>query len=187
MENPTRRRLGQLRRTPAKSAVLVSQSPQPPRRACNGGQKPPLCTPLTMGGWPEKAAMKAEQATLDAAAPALTQARVTVWTLASQFDFDMPDNYLAWAAEGEYVTPVTVQPAHLDDIVREASVSRRTFYENFSDKSGCLIALYEAASGNALAVLRRAVPAGVVLVLAHRSWPRAPARPAVRRRAAAAP
>ena len=43
------------------------------------------------------------------------------------------------------------------DIVREASVSRRTFYENFSDKSGCLIALYEAASGNALAVLRRAI------------------------------
>ncbi|WP_291520153.1 TetR/AcrR family transcriptional regulator [Acidovorax sp.] len=43
------------------------------------------------------------------------------------------------------------------DIVREASVSRRTFYENFPDKSGCLIALYEAASGNALAVLRRAI------------------------------
>ncbi|WP_440108973.1 TetR/AcrR family transcriptional regulator [Acidovorax sp. BL-A-41-H1] len=45
----------------------------------------------------------------------------------------------------------------ISDIVREASVSRRTFYENFSDKSGCLIALYEAASGNALAVLRRAI------------------------------
>ena len=30
------------------------------------------------------------------------------------------------------------------DIVREASVSRRTFYENFADKAECLTALYEA-------------------------------------------
>ena len=43
------------------------------------------------------------------------------------------------------------------DIVREASVSRRTFYEHFADKAGCLIALYEAASGNAIAVLRAAI------------------------------
>jgi AcrR family transcriptional regulator len=40
------------------------------------------------------------------------------------------------------------------DIVREASVSRRTFYEHFSSKAQCLIALYEAASHNALKVLR---------------------------------
>jgi AcrR family transcriptional regulator len=32
------------------------------------------------------------------------------------------------------------------DVVREASVSRRTFYEHFHDKAECLIALYEAAS-----------------------------------------
>ena len=43
------------------------------------------------------------------------------------------------------------------DIVREASVSRRTFYEHFSDKAECLVALYEAASGNAIAVLRAAI------------------------------
>ncbi len=43
------------------------------------------------------------------------------------------------------------------DIVREASVSRRTFYENFADKAECLIALYEFASGNAIAVLRSAI------------------------------
>ncbi len=43
------------------------------------------------------------------------------------------------------------------DIVREASVSRRTFYENFADKAECLIALYEVASGNAIAVLRGAI------------------------------
>jgi AcrR family transcriptional regulator len=43
------------------------------------------------------------------------------------------------------------------DIVREASVSRRTFYENFPDKAECLIALYEAASGHAIAQLRSAI------------------------------
>jgi AcrR family transcriptional regulator len=36
------------------------------------------------------------------------------------------------------------------DIVREAAVSRRTFYEHFSTKTECLIALYETASRLAL-------------------------------------
>ena len=43
------------------------------------------------------------------------------------------------------------------DIVREASVSRRTFYEHFTTKAECLIALYGAASHNALKVLREAI------------------------------
>lgn len=43
------------------------------------------------------------------------------------------------------------------DIVREASVSRRTFYEHFASKAECLVALYEAASHNALKVLRDAI------------------------------
>lgn len=43
------------------------------------------------------------------------------------------------------------------DIVREAAVSRRTFYEHFQTKADCLIALYEAASHNALKVLRDAI------------------------------
>ena len=43
------------------------------------------------------------------------------------------------------------------DIVAEASVSRRTFYEHFSSKAECLVALYEAASHNALNVLRDAI------------------------------
>ena len=43
------------------------------------------------------------------------------------------------------------------DIVREASVSRRTFYEHFSTKAECLIDLYGAASHNALKVLRDAI------------------------------
>jgi AcrR family transcriptional regulator len=43
------------------------------------------------------------------------------------------------------------------DIVREAGVSRRTFYEHFADKAACLVALYEAASRNAITVLRAAI------------------------------
>jgi len=43
------------------------------------------------------------------------------------------------------------------DIVGEASVSRRTFYEHFDSKAECLIALYGAASHNALKVLRGAI------------------------------
>jgi AcrR family transcriptional regulator len=45
----------------------------------------------------------------------------------------------------------------IGDIVREAGVSRRTFYEHFSTKAECLIALYEAASHNALKVLRDSI------------------------------
>ena len=43
------------------------------------------------------------------------------------------------------------------DLAAEARVSRRTFYEHFADKSACLIALYEAASAQALSVLRSAI------------------------------
>ncbi len=43
------------------------------------------------------------------------------------------------------------------DIVRAASVSRRTFYEHFAGKAECLVALYEAASRNGLKVLRDAI------------------------------
>ena len=45
----------------------------------------------------------------------------------------------------------------LADIVGTAGVSRRTFYEHFDSKAECLIALYEAASHNALKVLRDAI------------------------------
>jgi AcrR family transcriptional regulator len=43
------------------------------------------------------------------------------------------------------------------DIVREAAVSRRSFYEHFATKADCLIALYESASEQALGVLSAAV------------------------------
>ena len=43
------------------------------------------------------------------------------------------------------------------DIVREAGVSRRTFYEQFDDKPAALIALYESASRRGLQVLKEAI------------------------------
>lgn len=38
------------------------------------------------------------------------------------------------------------------DIVREAAVSRRSFYEHFATKAQCLVALYRTASAQALGV-----------------------------------
>src|SRR3712207_4906070 len=34
----------------------------------------------------------------------------------------------------------------IDDIVRGAGVSKKTFYEHFADKEDCFVAAYEAAS-----------------------------------------
>jgi AcrR family transcriptional regulator len=47
--------------------------------------------------------------------------------------------------------------ATIADIVTVARVSRRTFYEHFATREACLIALYEAASGEALRVLAQAI------------------------------
>ncbi len=47
--------------------------------------------------------------------------------------------------------------ATIADIVREAGVSRRTFYEHFASKPQCLVALYEASSHNALKLLQGAL------------------------------
>lgn len=44
-------------------------------------------------------------------------------------------------------------------VVAEAGVSKRTFYEHFTDKDDCFLALYRAASGSALRTLREAVQA----------------------------
>lgn len=57
---------------------------------------------------------------------------------------------IAVAAKGYAETTIA-------DIVREAGVSRRTFYEHFATKSDCLIALYKAGSMRALSVLAEAV------------------------------
>lgn len=47
--------------------------------------------------------------------------------------------------------------ATIADLAAEARVSRRTFYEHFSGKQECLIALYESASEQALGVLKTAI------------------------------
>ncbi|MGQ2979219.1 MAG: TetR/AcrR family transcriptional regulator [Polaromonas sp.] len=46
------------------------------------------------------------------------------------------------------------------DIVREAGVSKRSFYECFASKDECLIALYVAASHGALKVLKESIDPG---------------------------
>ncbi|KQU87819.1 TetR family transcriptional regulator [Variovorax sp. Root318D1] len=46
------------------------------------------------------------------------------------------------------------------DIVREAAVSRRTFYEHFTTKAECLVSLYEAASKRALRAVAEAFDPG---------------------------
>lgn len=43
------------------------------------------------------------------------------------------------------------------DVVREAGVSKRTFYEHFDSKDSCFLALYEAVSMNALRRLKEVV------------------------------
>ncbi len=59
---------------------------------------------------------------------------------------------MARAAAGKGYPAVTIA-----DLAAEARVSKRSFYEHFSDKADCLIALYEAASQQSLAVLRQAI------------------------------
>jgi AcrR family transcriptional regulator len=43
------------------------------------------------------------------------------------------------------------------DVVGQAGVSRRTFYEQFFDKEACLVALFDAARHNAFNVLRASI------------------------------
>ncbi len=46
--------------------------------------------------------------------------------------------------------------ATIDDIVRGAGVSKKTFYEHFADKEGCFLAAYEAASEELFVRVREA-------------------------------
>lgn len=45
----------------------------------------------------------------------------------------------------------------VSDVVREAGVSKRSFYEHFSDKDACFLALYRQASASALRTLSESV------------------------------
>jgi AcrR family transcriptional regulator len=49
-------------------------------------------------------------------------------------------------AVGRAVAEKGYAAATIDDIVRGAGVSKKTFYEHFGDKLGCFLAAYEAAS-----------------------------------------
>jgi AcrR family transcriptional regulator len=49
-------------------------------------------------------------------------------------------------AVGATVAEKGYAAATIDDIVRGAGVSKKTFYEHFEDKLGCFLAAYEAAS-----------------------------------------
>ena len=49
-------------------------------------------------------------------------------------------------AVGRAVAERGYAAATIDDIVRGAGVSKKTFYEHFRDKEGCFVAAYEAAS-----------------------------------------
>ena len=47
---------------------------------------------------------------------------------------------------GQAVAEKGYAAATIDDIVRGAGVSKKTFYEHFEDKQGCFLAAYEAAA-----------------------------------------
>jgi AcrR family transcriptional regulator len=49
-------------------------------------------------------------------------------------------------AVGRAVAEKGYAAATIDDIVRGAGVSKKTFYEHFADKEGCFLAAYEAAA-----------------------------------------
>jgi AcrR family transcriptional regulator len=59
-------------------------------------------------------------------------------------------------AVGRAVAEKGYAAATIDDIVRGAGVSKKTFYEHFSDKLDCFLAAYEAASDQLLAHVRAA-------------------------------
>jgi AcrR family transcriptional regulator len=59
-------------------------------------------------------------------------------------------------AVGRAVAEKGYAGATIDDIVRGAGVSKKTFYDHFSDKLDCFLAAYEAASDELLARLREA-------------------------------
>jgi AcrR family transcriptional regulator len=59
-------------------------------------------------------------------------------------------------AVGRAVAHKGYAAATIEDIVRDAGVSKKTFYEHFSDKLDCFLAAYEAASDELLAHVRAA-------------------------------
>lgn len=67
-------------------------------------------------------------------------------------------------AVGRAVAERGYAAATIDDVVRRAGVSKKTFYEHFADKQDCFLAAYEAASGELLERVREAHAV-------HDDWP----------------
>src|SRR3954447_16062528 len=63
-------------------------------------------------------------------------------------------------AVGRTVAEKGYAAATIDDIVRGAGVSKKTFYEHFDDKLGCFLAAYEAASDELYEHVRAAQEGG---------------------------
>jgi AcrR family transcriptional regulator len=63
-------------------------------------------------------------------------------------------------AVGRAVADKGYAGATIDDIVRGAGVSKKTFYEHFQDKEDCFVAAYEAASDQLLERVRDAQATG---------------------------
>lgn len=63
-------------------------------------------------------------------------------------------------AVGRAVAEKGYAGATIDDIVRGAGVSKKTFYEHFEDKLGCFLAAYEAASDELFEHVRAAQAGG---------------------------
>ena len=59
-------------------------------------------------------------------------------------------------AVGRAVAHKGYAAATIEDVVRDAGVSKKTFYEHFSDKLDCFLAAYEAASDELLEHMRAA-------------------------------
>jgi AcrR family transcriptional regulator len=69
---------------------------------------------------------------------------------------DTPDTRLLQAL-AEVAADKGLAAVTVADVVREAGVSKRTFYEHFPDKETCFLTLYRLASASALRTLRDAV------------------------------
>src|SRR5918995_4482191 len=59
-------------------------------------------------------------------------------------------------AVGRAVAERGYAAATIDDVVRRAGVSKKTFYDHFADKQDCFLAAYEAASEELLARVEEA-------------------------------
>jgi AcrR family transcriptional regulator len=59
-------------------------------------------------------------------------------------------------AVGRAVAERGYAAATIDDVVRRAGVSKKTFYEHFADKEDCFLAAYESASEELLARVQEA-------------------------------